>query len=105
WQLSSDSQIRAAGIFGAALPRKAEVRVGRAIARSGRVISPVTVSLGAGWLGRPASRGDLTAGRNVLVVGTAGHGPRTARLAVVLPAVARVPGASGPSPSPSAPGT
>src|SRR5262249_62392053 len=46
WQLSSDSRIRAAAVFGAALPRKAEVRVSRVIARNAHVISPVTVSLG-----------------------------------------------------------
>jgi hypothetical protein len=98
WQLSSDSQIRAAAIFGVALPRPAQVRVGKAIARNARVISPVTVGLGAGWLGRPASRSDLKAGRNVLVVGTVANGTRTVRLAVILPAVARVP---PPSPAPS----
>jgi hypothetical protein len=101
WQLSSDSQLRAAAIFGVALPRPAQVRVGRAIARNARVISPVTVSLGAGWLGRPASRSDLKAGRNVLVVGTLANGTRTVRLAVILPAVARGPAASVPPPTPA----
>jgi hypothetical protein len=95
WQLSSDSQIHAAAIFGVALPRPAQVRVGRAIARNA---GAVRVSLGAGWLGRPASRSDLKAGRNVLVVGTVANGTRTVRLAVILPAVARV---SPPSPAPS----
>jgi hypothetical protein len=95
WQLSSDSQIRAAAIFGVALPRPAQVRVGQAIARNA---GAVRVSLGAGWLGRPASRSDLKAGRNVLVVGTVANGTRTVRLAVILPAVARV---SPPSPAPS----
>ena len=97
WQLSSDSQIRAAAIFGVALPRPAQVRVGRAIARNA---GAVRISLGAGWLGRPASRSDLKAGRNVLVVGTVANGTRTVRLAVILPAVARVP---PPSPAPSVP--
>jgi hypothetical protein len=101
WQLSSDSQIRAAAIFGVALPRPAQVRVGKAIARNARVVSPVTVSLGAGWLGRPASRSDLKAGRNVLVVGTVANGTRTVRLAVILPAVARGPAASVPPPTPA----
>jgi hypothetical protein len=101
WQLSSDSQIRAAAIFGGALPRPAQVRVGRAIARNGGVIRPVTVSPGAGWPGRPASRSDLKAGRNVLVVGTVANGTRTVRLAVILPAVARAPAASVPPPSPA----
>jgi hypothetical protein len=101
WQLSSDSQIRAAAIFGGALPRPAQVQVGRSIARNGGVIRPVTVSPGAGWLGRPASRSDLKAGRNVLVVGTVANGTRTVRLAVILPAVARAPAASVPPPSPA----
>jgi hypothetical protein len=101
WQLSSDSQIRAAAIFGVALPRPAQVRVGKAIARNARVVSPVTVSLGAGWLGRPVSRSDLKAGRNVLVVGTVANGTRTVRLAVILPAVARGPAASVPPPTPA----
>ena len=65
--------------------------MGKAIARN--AVAPVTVSLGAGWLGRPASRSDLKAGRNVLVVGTVANGTRTVRLAVILPAVARVPAA------------
>jgi hypothetical protein len=95
WQLSSDSQIRAAAVFGVALPRHAQVRMGKAIARNA---GAVRVSLGAGWLGRPASRSDLKAGRNVLVVGTVANGTRTVRLAVILPAVARVP---PPSPAPS----
>jgi hypothetical protein len=95
WQLSSDSQIRAAAVFGVALPRHAQVRMGKAIARNA---GAVRVSLGAGWLGRPASRSDLKAGRNVLVVGTVANGTRTVRLAVILPAVARV---SPPSPAPS----
>ena len=97
WQLSSDSKIRTAAIFGVALPRRAEVRVGQAVARSKGEVRPVTVSLGDGWLGRPASRSDLKAGRNILVVGTVANGTRTARLAVILP-VAQVP----PSPAPSA---
>jgi hypothetical protein len=101
WLLSSDSQIRAAAIFGGALPRPAQVQVGRSIARNGGVIRPVTVSPGAGGLGRPASRSDLKAGRNVLVVGTVANGTRTVRLAVILPAVARPPAASVPPPSPA----
>lgn len=101
WQLSSDSQIRAGGIFGAALPRPAQVRVGRATARPRTAIAPVTVRLGAGWLGRPASRSDLKAGRNVLVVGTVANGTRTVRLAVILPAVARAPAAPAPPPTPA----
>ncbi len=94
WQLSGDSQIRAAGIF-AALPRQAQVRAGRAAGKAGMV----RVSAGAAWLGRPASRSELTTGRNVLVVGTLANGTRTVRLAVILPAAARVP---PPSPAPSA---
>ena len=101
WQLSSDSQIRTAAIFGVALPRPAQVRVGKSIARNERVIGPVAVSLGAGWLGRPASLSDLKAGRNVLVVGTIANGTRTVRLAVILPAVARAPAAPVPPPSPA----
>ena len=101
WQLSSDSQIRAGGIFGAALPRPAQVRVGRATARPRTAIAPVTVRLGAGWLGRPASRSDLKAGRNVLVVGTVANGTRTVRLAVILPAAARAPAAPAPPPTPA----
>jgi hypothetical protein len=98
WQLSSGSQIRTAAIFGVAVPRPAQVRVGRAIPRKAGMTHRVTISLGAGWLGRPATRSDLTAGRNVLVVGTVANGTRTVRLAVILPAVARV---SPPSPAPS----
>jgi hypothetical protein len=101
WQLSSDSQIRAAAVFGGAFPRPAQVKAGRAIACDGGVIRPVTVSLGAGWLGRPASRSDLKAGRDVLVVGTVANGTRTVRLAVILPAVARAPVAAVPPPSPA----
>jgi len=97
WQLSSGSQIRAAAIFGVALPRPAQVRAGK----NAQVVSPVTVSLGAGWLGRPASRSDLKAGRNVLVVGTVANGTRTVRLAVILPAVARAPAAPAPPPTPA----
>jgi len=96
WQLSSDSQIRAAGNF-AALPRPAQVRAGRAAGQAGAV----RVSAGAGWLGRPASRSDLRTGRNVLVVGTLVNGTRTVRLAVILPAAAQVP-APPPTPAPSA---
>jgi hypothetical protein len=95
WQLSSGSQIRAGAIF-VAVPRPAQVRMGRAVPRKAQVISPATAS--AGWLGRPASRSDLTTGRNVLVVGTLANGTRTVRLAVILPAAARVP---PPSPAPS----
>ena len=95
WQLSTGSQIRAGAIF-VAVPRQAQVRVGRAIPRKAQVISPVTAS--AGWLGRPASRSDLKTGRNVLVVGTLANGTRKVRLAVILPAAARVP---PPSPAPS----
>jgi hypothetical protein len=102
WQLSSDSQIRTAAIFGVALPRPAQVRTGRAIARNAGVARRVTISLGAGWLGRAATRSDLKAGRNVLVVGTVANGTRTVRLAVILPAVARAPAAPVPPPSPSA---
>ena len=107
WQLSSDSQIRTAGIPGGALPRHAQVKVRPATARNKGEIRPVTVNLGAFWPGRPASRSDLTAGRNVLVVGTIANGTRTVRLAVILPAVARPPAASvpPPSPAPSASGT
>ena len=50
---------------------------------------------------RPASRSDLKAGRNVLVVGTVANGTRTVRLAVILPAVARPPAGSVPPPSPA----
>jgi hypothetical protein len=102
WQLSSGSQIRTAAIFGVAVPRPAQVRVGRAIPRKAGMTHRVTISLGAGWLGRPATRSDLTAGRNVLVVGTVANGTRTVRLAVILPAVARAPAAPVPPPSPSA---
>lgn len=107
WQLSSDSQIRAAGIPGGAVPRHAQVRVRPATARDKGEIRPVTVSPGAFWPGRPASRSDLTAGRNVLVVGTIVNGTRTVRLAVILPAVARPPAATvpPPGPAPSASGT
>ena len=101
WQLSSDSQIRAAGIPGGALPRHAQVQVRPATARNKGEIRPVTVSLGAFWPGRPASRSDLKAGRNVLVVGTIANGTRAVRLAVILPAVARPPAASVPPPSPA----
>src|SRR5689334_5137026 len=101
WQLSSDSRIRTAGIFGGALPRHAQVQVRPAIARNKGEIRPVTVSLGDFWPGRPASRSDLKAGRNVLVVGTIADGTRTVRLAVILPAVARPPAASVPPPSPA----
>ena len=100
WQLSSGSQIRAAAIFGGALPRPAQVRMGRAVARNGGVILPVTAVPGVFWPGRPAGRSDLTAGRNVLVVGTVVNGTRTVRLAVILPAVARPPAASVPPPTP-----
>jgi len=101
WQLSSDSQIRAGAIFGVALPRPAQVRVGKAIERKARAVGPVTVMPGAGWLGRPASRNDLKAGRNVLVVGTVTNGIRTVRLAVILPAVAQAPAAPAPPPTPA----
>ena len=87
WQLSSGSQIRAAGIF-AALPRPAQVRAGQAIRR---------VAVGPFGLGRPASRSDLKAGRNILVVGTLTNGTRTVRLALLQPVAARVP---PPSPAP-----
>ena len=100
WQLSSDSKIRASAMFGVALPRPAQVRAGQTVHRKA---GAVRVSLGDGWLGRPASRSDLTAGRNVLVVGTVVNGTRTVRLAVILPAVARVaPPSPAPSVSPSA---
>jgi hypothetical protein len=100
WQLSSDSQVRAAAIS-VAFPRSAQVRVGRAISRNGGVIRPVTVGVSAFWPGRPASRSDLEAGRNVLVVGTVVNGIQMVRLAVILPAVARGPAASVPPPSPA----
>jgi hypothetical protein len=101
WQLSSGSQIRTAAIFGVALPRPVQVRMGRATARNAGAIHAVTVRPGAGWLGRPASRSDLKAGRGVLVVGTVVNGTRTVRLAVVLPAVAGAPAASVPPPTPA----
>lgn len=108
WQLTSDSQIRAAAMFGSAVPRRAEVRLGQATGRRAEiVVRPAGVSLGAAVPGRPASRSDLTPGRSVLVVGTIGNGTRTIRLAIIAQPGLKPPASvtQTPSPAPSASGS